>query len=302
VIDVVTTTEVGNWNRWGKDDQRGTLNLLTPERVLVASQTCRTGKVYSLALPIGTRTTPRVADRPVPGRFTLSAPGDEDYYARRGAVPGVGVNEDLLMLASHTGTHMDALSHVYSGGTFYNGNPAAGFTPRRGASKCGIEHTATIAGRGVLLDLAGALRVPFLEPGHVITSEELEACRKAQGIELVGGDVLLLRTGWLEALLGADAPAPDRQPGLGLDSVSFLHEHDVAVVGADNAAVEAIPFDRGVYLGVHIELLVRLGMTLVEHLWLSQLAADRCYVSLVVIGGLPVVGATGSPVNPVAIG
>lgn len=293
---------LGNWGRWGDDDQRGALNLVTPERVLEAARRCRSGKVYSLALPISPRATPAIADRPPPQRLTLSAPGDEEYHRRRGAADGVGVNEDLLVIASHAGTHLDALSHVYADGSLYNSNPAASFTARRGASRLGIEQTGTIAGRAVLLDLAAHAGVAFLEPGHAVSSDELEACRSAQGTELLEGDVLLVRTGWLEAHLGPEALAANRQPGLGLDAVSFVGDHQVAVVGADNAAVEVLPFDRGVYLGVHIELLVRLGVPLLEHLWLGELAADGCHECLLAVGALPVVGATGSPVNPVAIG
>jgi hypothetical protein len=74
------------------------------------------------------------------------------------------------------------------------------------------------------------------------------------------------------------------------------------VVGADNAAIECIPFDQDVFLAVHIELLIKLGVTLVEHLWLADLAADQCYEGLFALGALPVTGATGSPVNPIVIG
>ena len=73
-------------------------------------------------------------------------------------------------------------------------------------------------------------------------------------------------------------------------------------VGSDNAAIESIPFDDNVFLGVHIELLVKRGVTLLEHLVLKELADDGCYESLVCVGALPFVGAAGSPINPIAIG
>ena len=81
-----------------------------------------------------------------------------------------------------------------------------------------------------------------------------------------------------------------------------MRDHDVAAVGADNAAIEVIPFDRGVFLNVHIELLVKGGITLMEHLRLAEMADDRCYESLFTVGPLLVTGATGSPINPIAIG
>ena len=289
--------DTGNWGRWGTDDQRGALNLVEPPAVLEAMRRCRTGKVYSLAIPIGHFATPQVADRPLPERLTLSAPADAAVYAAYGAAEGVGANEDMIMIPSHAGTHMDALCHVYSEGTVYNGHPATSFTPKAGAAKCGIDQTGSFAGRAVLLDVAGWAGEDALEGGRIVTSADLESTRSAQGTELLPGDILLVRTGWLQS-----GDRQGAQPGLGLDAVEFVRDHDVAVVGSDNSAVEAIPFDRNVFLAVHIELLVKLGVTLIEHLWLAELAADRCYESLFVVGALPVTGATGSPVNPIAIG
>ena len=290
-----------NWGRWGRDDQRGALNLATPERLLAATRALRTGKVYSLALPIS-RSTPNIAGRPDPQRLTLSGPGDEEFHQRFGAADGVGANEDVLVMPSHGGTHMDALSHVYADGEIYNGFPATSFTPRGGASRCGVEQTGSLALRAVLLDVARHLGLDHLEPGHVVTADELEACRAAAGVDLGPGDALVVRTGYLEGHLGPSTLSGYPQPGLGLDAAAYVAERDVALVGADNAAVEVLPFDRGVYLGVHIELLVRRGVTLVEHLWLAELAADECHEFLLVIGALPVTGAAGSPVNPIAIG
>jgi kynurenine formamidase len=84
--------------------------------------------------------------------------------------------------------------------------------------------------------------------------------------------------------------------------VSFIRDNDFSAVGADNAAIECIPFDEDRFLSVHIELLVKLGVTLLEHLDLHELAADHCYESLLCVSPLPVTGATGSPINPIAIG
>jgi len=297
------TTVTGNWGRWGVEDERGTLNLITPEVVLEATRTPTTGKVYSLALPISRAGTPDLGVRPRPERLTLATPGDAPMYEAFGAAPGVGANEDLLFIPSHAGTHMDALCHVYADGSLYNGHPASGFGAATGAARCGIEHNGTFAARAVLLDLARHLGGEMLAPGRAVTSDELESCRAAQGVEIAAGDALLVRTGWLEGreAVGGTLRAGG-EPGLGLDAVDFIRDHDVAVVGADNGAIECIPFDEGRFLGVHLELIAKLGVTLVEHLWLADLAADRCWQSLLVVGALPVTGATGSPVNPIAIG
>ncbi len=290
----------GNWGRWGADDERGTLNLITPDAVLAATRVCTTGKVYSLALPIQREGVPIFDYRGAPQRLTLSNASDGDRYADFGAPSGLGANEDVLVLASHSITHMDALCHVFAGGEMYNGFPATSFTANGGASRLDVTRTGSFAGRGVMLDLPRHQGVGWLAPGQVIDADQLEACRAAQGVELRSGDILVVRTGWLD--LFATGQAGDAQPGLGKDAVSFIDDHDIAAVGADNAAVECIPFDGNEFLAVHIELLVKRGVTLLEHLALRELAADGCTEFLLVVGGLTVTGAAGSPINPIAIG
>jgi kynurenine formamidase len=295
-------TKTGNWGRWGAGDERGTLNLITSDAVLGALRAPTRGKVYSLGIPIGRHATPDLGGmRPYPERLTMSALADAAMYEQYGAAPGVGANEDLVFVPSHAGTHMDALCHVFADGVIWNGHPAGSFTPAGGAGRCGVERTGSFAGRMVLLDVAGQQGVDMLAPGQKITSADLEATRASQDVEVRSGDILLVRTGWLQQRLGG-APVTGAEPGLGLDAVNFVRDHDVAVVGADNAAIECIPFDQDVFLAVHIELLIKLGVTLVEHLWLADLAADQCYEGLFALGALPVTGATGSPVNPIVIG
>ena len=289
-----------NWGRWGDDDERGSLNLLTPERVLAATRACTTGKVYSLSLPIQREGVPIFDYRGAPQRLTLTSASDGDRMSEYGAAPGVGANEDVLVLASHSITHMDALSHVFTDEGIYNGFPRDEFTAIGGAPHCDIRATGTFAGRGVLLDLPAHQGVDWLEPGQVVDRAQLDACADAQGTEVRPGDILLVRTGWLD--LFATGAGDYAQPGLGVDAVSFVDDHEIAAVGADNAAIECIPFDDDVFLAVHIELLVKRGITLMEHLQLGELAADGCREFLFSVGALPVTGAAGSPINPVAIG
>jgi kynurenine formamidase len=206
----------------------------------------------------------------------------------------------MLVLPSHAGTHLDALSHVFEGESFYNGHPVGSFTTRRGAGHCSIVRTGTVATRGVLLDVAAGGSA--LAAGHTISAAELEACCERQAVEIRSGDAVLIRTGWLEALVADAGTPPFPQPGIGLDAAGWLQARDVCLVAADNSAVEVLPFDGGRELAVHVELIVHSGIGLLEHAWLAEMAADACHTCLLVIGALPVVGATGSPVNPIAIG
>ena len=302
------TTPRRNWGRWGDDDERGTLNLITPDAVVAAASAIRTGKVYSLALPIQRHGVPIFEYRGSPQRLSLTSYADAGMYEPLGAPEGRGANEDVLVIASHSITHMDALAHVFSDHKMYNGFGAETFTTAAGAQRLDITNTASFAGRGVMLDLPKHLGVDWLDPGTLIDSSMLEACRSAQDTKMRPGDVLLIRTGWLDFFATGDTgfdPGGDgdhRQPGIGFDALSFIDDYDIAAVGADNGAIEKMPFDRDDFVGVHVELLVNRGVTLMEHLYFRDLSTDRCTEFLLAVGGLKVTGGAGSPVNPIAIG
>jgi kynurenine formamidase len=290
--------------RWGSDDERGALNLLDPTTVLHATQVCKTGVVYNLGLPVQRTGVPMYDYRGAPQRLTLTGAGEQGMLTQLGAPPDLGANEDTFVIAAHNGTHMDALAHVYADGQLYNGFPASTFTASKGAAHCGIEKTGGFATRAVLLDLPRHFGVDWLEPGLRISGDDLEACRVAQETEIRRGDVVLIRTGWLDlfASLGRGDQSHSGQPGIALSSVPFFADHDVAAIGADNSAVECMPFEEGRVIAVHVELLLKRGITLIEHLVLSKMASDNCHEALFVAAPLLVTGASGSPVNPIAIG
>jgi len=297
----MTEDKIGNWGRWGDDDERGALNLITPESVLAALRLPQSGKLYTLGLPIQRTGVPNVDYRGIPARLTMVNHEDESMFEPFGGTPGTGTNEDVLMMASHTVTHMDALCHIYNDGAIYNGFPHDEVSPYNGAKRCGIENAGGVLARGVLIDVPAQKGVDWLEPGYVITVADLEAALEAQGTELRPGDAVIVRTGWLDWFFAKEEMSLV-QPGIGLDATAYLAERDPILVGADNTAVEAQPFDREEFLGCHVELLVRRGVHLIEHLKLDQLSADGCHEFLFSVSPLLVTGATASPVSPIAIG
>jgi kynurenine formamidase len=276
--------------RWGEDDERGALNLQTHESVLAGVGAAGTGRVYSLGLPVQRSGQPHVAHRPSPQRLTLTSDTDAGMFSAFGAAPGTGSHEDVVVLPTHEATHMDALGHVFDGDALYNGFPAGSTSTYGGLARCGIEKAGPVVARGVLFDVGP------LPPGHVVTVAELEVC----GVSLTPGSVALVRTGWLEAF-DPHAALTYEQPGLGVAAAAWLADQDVIAVGADNTAVEAMPFDGGGFMPVHVELLVRRGVYLLEHLVLEPLARDGVHEFLFVAAPLPITGASGSPVCPVAI-
>ncbi len=294
--------ETTNWGRWGEDDERGALNLLTPEVVKAAAGSIRTGRVYPLGIPIQAEGVPLMDYRGKPMRLTLQDSTDVGIYDQYGCKPGTGAHEDVMVFASHTTSHMDALIHVYEDERHYNGVPSGAMRAQSGATKLGIEKVGGFAARAVLLDMVRYFGDPdWVEPGRNITGEDLAGACEAQGVEVRAGDVVLIRTGYLQMWYEKRDEVGFGQPGIGFDAADWLAARDVVAVGSDNAAVEVIPFEENDFLGVHKVLLVRRGIYLIEFLDLSQPAAGEAWEGLLAVAPLKVTGATGSPVNPIFV-
>jgi kynurenine formamidase len=300
---------VRNWGRWGDDDQLGTLNLIDDAAVRRGLAAAVTGRRLSLAIPLS-------ADGPqmgfIPGRenptHTMIALHQRAQRGEAGRAPGAPQwNDDAFSMGTQACTHWDGLAHASYDGHIYNGFPAASVTDA-GASRCGIEQVGALVSRGVLLDLATALGVERLEPGHALTPADLDAAVELARTTIEPGDVVLLRTGHLQWFLaddrvtyGASAPGPS------LDTVEWFHTHDVAAVATDNLIFEVFPGTRDdeILLPVHFVHLVDMGLTQGQNWNLEGLAADCAddgqYTFLLSAPPEPLVGGVGSPVHPVAI-
>ncbi|MDX2171254.1 MAG: cyclase family protein [Deltaproteobacteria bacterium] len=297
--------QLSNWGRWGADDERGTLNFITPEVVQRAAGLVRRGAVFSLGLPFGSegpqigqggRVNPlhlmTAVDQKLPGNYP-----DGFRYA-----------DDVMVLPLQCATQWDSLAHVHYDGLLYNGFPAA-TTTAAGASKNGIDKVgAGVVSRGVLLDIARLHGVPRVKPGTPITPDDLEAAAAAQQVKIERGDVLLIRTGHLSVFkVDGDRVGYMRMmPGLGMACAAWLHAREVAAVAADTNSVEVIPFeDPKTPLPFHLLCLRDLGLTLGEMFDLDALAddcaADGVWEFLFSAPPLRIAGGIGSPLNPLAI-
>jgi kynurenine formamidase len=288
----VTTAARSNWGRWGEDDQLGTLNLLTPERIAAASRLVKRGRVFSLALDIEAK-APTIGRRH-PSAHLLSV----DYAAERAASPDHdhGHGEDYLFLATHGTTHIDALSHIWQEGKLYNGY-SSDLVGLAGAQKLSINNVASIVGRGVLLDVVSARGKGPLEPGYAITVADLEEAEGLAGVKVGVGDIVLVRLGWAgEALRGSQLYSNGR-PGFDPGVVDWFADRDVAVVGTDGG-MEPRPATG---TAIHLGLLWKLGMSLLECLHLEELAQAQEFKFLFVAAPLRIVAGLGSPLNPLAI-
>ena len=287
------------WGRWGETDEIGALNLVGPSEVLAATGLVRQGRVVSLAQPLSKKT-------PVPSNRTgllhfMDRDGG-DYAAGARIANGFQFADDSVVMPLHIGTHIDALCHVWTEDQLYNGHPGSGTNSTHGAKKCGVEKLPPIVTRGLLLDVAALHDAP-LPFGYAIGLDELKAAANRAGVVPTSGDAILIRTGWLESQTGKPAHTVDfnEEPGLDVEAGLWLAERDVAVVGADNFAIEAIPFPAGTVFPVHQRLIRDYGIALLEGLVLESLAATGRSSFLFMACPLPVVGGTGSPITPVVV-
>ncbi|MFG2039807.1 cyclase family protein [Dactylosporangium sp. NPDC048998] len=281
--------------RHGTDDEIGAARTVGSQAVRRGLAAVRTGTPIPLAAPIRHGVGFGLVGRAAPMHFMLRT--GSDYAAGLPERAGFGFADDVVTLPTHGATHVDALAHVWQDGLMYNGFPANSVTSR-GAQHLGIDKMPPIVTRGVVIDACpGGAR----SPSDPVRRDELAALVANAGVELAPGDALLVRTGWLAAALAGDADST-AWPGLHHDCGAWLAERQVAVVGADNPAVEAFPsFDPACQVPLHIELIRGHGVYFAELMALDALCAAGQPEFLFVLSPLPLVGAVGSPVAPVAV-
>lgn len=300
-------TELSNWNRWGADDELGTLNLITSENRRRAASLVLDGTVVSCAHDI--RPEGANAQRYMIGTGLDRHEGGE-AASRTGASDDghASVAAEFLGLIYHgmTITHLDAPSHVFWNGQMYNGASAGLVTDRHGATRSDVRVAAEgIVTRGVLVDVAGLLGVDAMEPGQPVLVEHLDAAVERAGITVGSGDVLLVRTGEAARRRASKSYTGHVQPGLHATCLPWLREHDVALLGADVAQDVRPTGVPGFSMPIHTVGLVAMGLWLLDNCDLDALGAHCDAVQRwefqFMLAPLRFRGATGSPANPLAI-
>lgn len=281
------------WGRWGKDDEAGALNHIGAAEVRRAAGLVKRGEIFRLAQPLSPQMD---VPRQRPGMMHFMMRDGGDYAAGANRPGGFQMAEDCVVLPLHIGTHIDGLCHAWRDDLMYNGH-SGNIVRSRGAGKLGVDTLPAVFTRGVLLDFVSG--GAGLSDGTAITPEMVEQALNRARVTLAAGDAVLLRTGWMERQTGsADFNA---EPGLNVAAARCLAEAGVAIVGADNYAIEVLPFPEGEVFPVHQLLLRSFGVPLLEGLVLKPLAEADESTFLFTLAALPIKGATGSPVCPVAV-
>ncbi len=302
-----------NWGKWGPDDEIGTLNYTSAEDIVGAARLVQKGKVMSLALafdangPQGGKSSYGAIGRFNPIHVMLRSGTDAyagvlDHRKIRGA-------DDIVIMPLQCGTQWDGLGHIFYGDKMWNGRDCRTVTSF-GAQECGIEKTrAKMVGRGVLLDIAKMLGLDWLPDGFGVTPDILDQAEKHFGVSVQRGDFLLVRTGHLEAKLAAgswDGYSGGDAPGLTFETLDWLHAKQVAGIITDTWGVEVRPNQTtDAVQPWHWIAIPIIGLSVGEIFDLAELsqdcAADQRYEFMFVAPALPITGAVGSPVNPLAI-
>ena len=304
-----------NWGKWGPADDIGTLNYTTADHVIKAATLVKKGRVMSLGLNFD-KNGPQGGKSKFPpgGRFNpihLMLRTGTDAYSGVSDHRGIRGADDIIIMPMQCSTQWDGLGHIFFDNYMWNGYDCRLVTSQ-GAEKCGIEHThEKMVGRGILLDVARHLGVDTLPDGYGITAAMLTEVEEAQGVKVGLGDYLIIRTGQMEAKLAEgnwDYYSGGDAPGLAFDTLDWLHERQIAAVATDTWGVEVRPnqsLEAGITQPWHWLCIPILGLTMGEIFFLGTLAddcaADKVYEFLFVAPALPVTGAVGSPVNPIAI-
>lgn len=299
-----TAARVNNWGRWGADDEIGTLNFITPDAVTRAAACVRSGRSFSLAWPLSFAQNLQMGN--LPGRSVLHTMTSINH-PMLGDPAQFCSSDDVVFMGMQTATHWDGLAHVSYDDRIYNGFGAASVTAS-GASKLGIHQVRSIVSRGVLLDVARTKGVDRLDGGTAILPADLDAAQAASNVTVRQGDIVLVRTGHVQHLMGKrmDVKTYAREnPGLGWQCAEWFHERDVAAVAIDNLTFDPYPLqDPAAFFPLHLLDLVEMGMMQGQNWILEDLAADCAddgiYEFLLEASPQPFTGAVGSPVNPVA--
>jgi kynurenine formamidase len=281
--------ELTNWGRWGQDDEIGALNLITPAKRKQAAALVKEGVSVSLA---GDPDEVKSVDNPNPYEHEMQ-----------------GISSDKWGVAYHgqAHTHLDALAHVNENGVFFNGykpDPEAVKTANRHSRNSIHNLKNGVLTRGILMDIPRLKGVPYLAQGTPIYVEDLEAWEKKAGVKVGPGDALFVRTGvWAQRkAIGPYARGrAAKDAGLDPSVIPWLKARDVAIMGSDHpqyVSPSAVP------AAAHDFSLIYLGIHLVDNCDLEALseaaAARNRWDFMLTMAPIPIVGGTGSPINPVA--
>ncbi len=287
-------TSLSNWGRWGKDDQLGTLNLITSRKRKEAATLVKEGVSISLARDLSEMKGNGSA--PFVHKMILTGQSPESNYAS---------DSYCFDYHGYLLTHLDALCHLFNKRKMYNDVPQERVTEKGAERLAVINMKGGLFTRGVLMDMPRLWGVKYLEGGRAIYPEDLEGWEKKAGVKIESGDAIIVRTGsWARRTVESEKAVEQAFAGLHASCLPWLRKRDVAIVGSD-LATDVIPSGvEGSIMPVHSVVIGAMGTPILDNCDLEALSeaasARKRWSFLLTAAPLPVQGGTGSPINPIA--
>jgi kynurenine formamidase len=284
-------------SKYGPKDEMGAGNLMTPAVAAEAAKLVKTGKTYQLGEETNSK-TPAFGTR----TFTILIQQPGQAHGASLGPTKTTYNDDIINGYVAVGSQIDGLGHIGVDGVYFNCFKASEFAQADGLKKLGTEKLPAIVTRGIVLDMTAQFNQNPVKEGTAFNRKEIDEAAARQGISIKKGDVVLFHTGW-QSLVGKD----DKrflagEPGLGKEGALYLASKEVVAVGADQWALEVIPFEPGVgVFEVHQLLLPRFGIYILENMKTDELVKDKAWEFMFVLGHARITGSVQAIINPVAI-
>lgn len=300
---------LSNWSRWGDDDLRSTLNLITAEVRKRAISLVETGEVVSLSRDIEPE-NPDPLSSGIARAMRFMNVDEVTHHVGRGVTRVDAVTETVLISAHGSNTHLETPAHYSWDRSNYNGYEVDETTTCMGGTKLSIHQASEgVISRGVLLDICALKGVDWLEAGYPIMPDELEAAERRQGVRVSAGDVLLVHTGHVRQVLEGNLAVGPAGPCAGLHAacLPFLRERDVAVLGSDAIQdVQPSGYDGfDLFRPIHTFGMTTLGLWFIDNAELTELASKCSEMGRweFLFAALPwrFIGVTACATNPVAV-
>ncbi len=291
-------------SRWGADDQKGNMNLVTPDHILRTLKSVKQGRMLDMShdLKFGAPTLPPFIAPYLLGMWSTADTTRRIAREHMGAENDPGVFTERVELCMHSGTHIDALGHFTIGDEMFNGFTYQDSTNAWGLERLGIEQMPPMITRGIVLDVAGSAGGDFLEGGAVVGRKQLEAALDKAKLTIEPGDVVMIRTGWGRFYGENPAQYSATEPGLDEEAAHWLTERQVSAIGSDTMAVEVLPgVDPKRVFPVHQHCLAEAGVHLIENLAFDSVMQEGVTNFCFVLIPVKFAGATGCPVRPIAL-
>ena len=284
---------------WGADDQIGAANRVTPERTVAAAKLVKKG----ISHPLGIVIEPGMPAYPPRYTELQVVQPNQQFNADLGVGWEASSNDDVLQMWLGTGPQLDGLGHMGEAGEFYNCNQGKDFSIITGLTKLDISGIPPMVGRGVMIDIAKQMGVDSLQAGQPITSVDIKAAMKSQGVTVGEGDVVLLHTGYTDATLKQNPSLwAGSIPGITNEASVFLAELKPMAVGADTWGLGAVPPRAGDKIFYdHVVLLKQHGIYILETMNTGRLADEGVHEFMFVLGQARLKGAVQMIINPVAM-